>query len=179
VLLGKGDFTLTDEQIVNLRFTGTEINYYFLCKKKLWYFSHDISMEQGSDMVYLGKLIHETSYEREKKEIDIDDTIKIDFIGRDRVIHEVKKSDKVEEPHIWQLKYYIWYLKQKGVEGVAGKINYPKLRKTLDVFLEHGDDERMGAILKEIEEIEKAELPPPVQRMKLCKKCSYNDLCWI
>lgn len=168
-----------DGAIAHIRFTGTEINYYFLCKKKLWYFSHDISMEQGSDMVYLGKLIHESSYEREKKEIDIDDTIKIDFIGRDRVIHEVKKSDKVEEPHIWQLKYYIWYLKQKGVEGVAGKINYPKLRKTLDVFLEQGDDERIKEILKDITAITDAELPPSADRMKICKKCSYNDMCWI
>ena len=164
---------------MSIRFTGTEVNYYFLCKKKLWYFSHDIQMEQGSDAVYLGKLIHENSYRREKKEIDIDDTIKSDFIGKDRIIHEVKKSDKVEEPHIWQLKYYIWYLKQKEVEGVTGKINYPKLRKTLDVFLEDGDEERIGAILKETEGIEKTDLPPEAHRMKICKNCSYNDLCWV
>ncbi|HHT9111251.1 MAG TPA: CRISPR-associated protein Cas4 [Candidatus Brocadiaceae bacterium] len=163
----------------NIRFTGTQINYFFLCKKKLWYFSHNIEMEQTSDAVYLGKLIHETSYDREKKEIDIDDTIKIDFIDKDGVIHEVKKSDKVEEPHIWQLKYYIWYLKQKGVAGITGKINYPKLRKTLDVFLEPGDDERIQTILKEIREIINAELPPQVERMKMCKNCSYGDICWV
>lgn len=164
---------------IDIRFTGTQVNYYFLCKKKLWYFSNYIQMEQGSDVVYLGKLIHETSYEREKKEIDIDDTIKIDFIGKDRVIHEVKKSDRVEEPHIWQLKYYIWYLKQKGVEGVTGKINYPKLKKTMDVFLEPDDEGRIEGILKDIDAIVRAELPPPVQRMKICKSCSYNDICWV
>ncbi|UJS18813.1 MAG: CRISPR-associated protein Cas4 [Candidatus Jettenia sp.] len=163
----------------NIRFTGTQINYFFLCKKKLWYFSHDIQMEQNSDAVYLGKLIHETSYEREKKEIDIDDTIKIDFIGNDRVIHEVKKSDKVEEPHIWQLKYYLWYLKQKGADGITGKINYPKLRKTLDVFLEPEDEERIQSILKEIQDIINAELPPSVERMRMCKSCSYGDICWV
>ncbi|MDN3511927.1 MAG: CRISPR-associated protein Cas4 [Candidatus Jettenia sp. CY-1] len=163
----------------NIRFTGTQINYFFLCKKKLWYFSHDIQMEQNSDAVYLGKLIHETSYEREKKEIDIDNTIKIDFIGNDRVIHEVKKSDKVEEPHIWQLKYYLWYLKQKGADGITGKINYPKLRKTLDVFLEPEDEEKIQSILKEIQEIINTELPPAVERMKMCKSCSYGDICWV
>lgn len=163
----------------NIRFTGTQINYFFLCKKKLWYFSHDIQMEQNSDAVYLGKLIHETSYEREKKEIDIDNTIKIDFIGNDRVIHEVKKSDKVEEPHIWQLKYYIWYLKQKGADGITGKLNYPKLRKTLDVFLEPEDEERIQSILKEIQEIINTELPPAVERMRMCKSCSYGDICWV
>ena len=163
----------------SIRFTGTQINYYFLCRKKLWYFTKNIEMEQNSDAVYLGKLIHETSYDRENKEIDIDGTIKIDFIGKDRVIHEVKKSDKVEEPHIWQLKYYLWYLKQKGMDGVTGKINYPKLRKTLDVFLEPGDDEKIQAILKDIKGIVDAELPPPIQRMRMCKRCSYNDICWV
>jgi len=162
-----------------LRFTGTQVNYYFLCKKKLWYFCHDIQMEKNSDAVYLGKLIHETSYEREKKEIDIDDTIKIDFIDKDRVIHEVKKSDKVEEPHIWQLKYYIWYLKQKGVEGVTGKINYPKLRKTQEVILGQGDDERIEAILKEIKDITESDLPPAADKIKICKSCSYLELCWV
>lgn len=168
-----------DEISKHIRITGTQINYYFICKKKLWYFVHDIAMEQNSDAVYLGKLIHETSYEREKKEIDIDDTIKIDFIGKDRIIHEVKKSDKVEEPHIWQLKYYIWFLKQKGVDDVTGKINYPKLRKTQDVFLELGDNEKIEGILKEIKEIAEAEMPPTVCNMKICKTCSYGDLCWV
>lgn len=136
-------------------------------------------MEKQSDMVYLGKLIHESSYEREKKEIDIDDTIRIDFIGRDGVIHEVKKSDRVEEPHIWQLKYYLWYLKQKGVEGVTGKINYPKLRKTLDVFLEDDDSRKIESILTEIQEIVESKIPPKAEKMKLCKKCSYGDMCWV
>ena len=163
----------------SIRFTGTQINYYFLCRKKLWYFTKNIEMEQNSDAVYLGKLIHETSYDRENKEIDIDNTIKIDFIGKDRVIHEVKKSDKVEEPHIWQLKYYLWYLKQKGMDGVTGKINYPKLRKTLDVFLEPGDDEKIRAVLSEIKRTIDMELPPQAQKTKMCRKCSYGDICWI
>ncbi len=50
----------TTEQ-TSIRFTGTQINYYFLCRKKLWYFTKNIEMEHNSDAVYLGKLIHETS----------------------------------------------------------------------------------------------------------------------
>jgi CRISPR-associated exonuclease Cas4 len=136
-------------------------------------------MEQNSELVYIGKLIHETSYEREKKEIDIDDTIKIDFIGKDRVIHEVKKSDKIEEPHIWQLKYYIWYLKQKGVKEITGKINYPKLKKTIEVYLEPEDDKKINEIFEKIFKIKHAEIPPIVNKTKICRKCSYNDICFI
>ena len=62
------------------RITGTMIYYYFVCKKKLWYFCHDITMETENDDVILGKLLDETSYRREDKHINIDNIINIDFI---------------------------------------------------------------------------------------------------
>jgi CRISPR-associated exonuclease Cas4 len=52
--------------------TGTEVAYYFVCARKLWFFAHNIQCEQDSDAVRHGKHIHETSYKRKKKEIDVD-----------------------------------------------------------------------------------------------------------
>ena len=34
-------------------FTGTQVNYYAVCKRKLWLFSHDIEMEREN--VQIGK----------------------------------------------------------------------------------------------------------------------------
>lgn len=64
------------------RITGVMIYYYFVCKRKLWYFCHDLQMENVSqnENVQLGKLLDETSYRRNQKHINIDDTINIDFI---------------------------------------------------------------------------------------------------
>lgn len=84
----------------NPSITATQLNYYFVCKRKLWLFSHQINMEQNSELVSLGKLLHENSYKREKKEIQIG-PIKIDFIGKDGVIHEIKKTPSVEKAHLW------------------------------------------------------------------------------
>ena len=53
-----------------MNISGTHINYFFHCKRQVWYFSHNIMMEHVSDTVRMGKLIHETSYEREKKELE-------------------------------------------------------------------------------------------------------------
>lgn len=75
----------------NLTYTGTQINYYFICHKKLWLFSHNIDMEHTSDKVYQGKLLHETSYKRKLKEIELGN-IKIDFLESGCEIHEIKKS---------------------------------------------------------------------------------------
>ncbi|MFO0794419.1 MAG: Dna2/Cas4 domain-containing protein, partial [Candidatus Brocadiaceae bacterium] len=47
------------------------------------------------------------------------------------------------------------------------------------VFLEPGDDEKMQTILKEIREIVDAELPPLHQKTKMCRNCSYGDICWV
>ena len=46
--------------------TGTHFNYYQLCHRKLWLFSKGINMEQESDLVYEGKLVHEYCYRRKK-----------------------------------------------------------------------------------------------------------------
>ena len=43
------------------RITGVMIYYYFVCKRKLWYFCHDLQMENVSqnENVQLGKLLDE------------------------------------------------------------------------------------------------------------------------
>lgn len=163
----------------SLIFTGTQVNYYFVCHRKLWLFSYGLDMEHTSDVVYMGKLISEESYQREKKELLIDGAIKIDFLGRDGVIHEVKKSDKVEQAHEYQLLYYLYYLKQKGIANVHGEINYPKLRKKLLVQLTDETEAKLKAVLKQMESIIHQPQSPPLLKISFCKKCSYFELCWV
>lgn len=158
--------------------TATQLNYYFVCFRKLWLFSHQINMEQNSELVELGKLLHESSYQRERKEIQIG-PIKIDFIGRDGVIHEIKKTPSVEKAHAWQVKYYIWYLKKMGVENLRGEIDYPKLKKRTSIDLLLEDEKEIENILQKIEEIISAEEVPPVLNKAICKKCSYYELCYV
>lgn len=96
---------------------ATHINYYHLCHRKLWLFANGIRMEHTSETVAEGKLIGETTYtNRAEKYTEIQvDGIKIDFYdARNKVVHEVKKSDKVEQAHIAQVKYYIYKLFQQA-----------------------------------------------------------------
>ena len=119
-------------------FTGTQVNYYIICTTKLWLFAHHITMESGSDLVAMGRFIHETSYEREKKDVIIDNRIGIDFIktGDTITVHEVKKSKKLERAHRYQLLYYIYYLMTvKGLPKVDGVLDYPESRERVHVEL--------------------------------------------
>ncbi len=154
------------------------MNYYFVCKRKLWLFLHDIQMESDNQEVQIGKLIDERSYSREKKNIKINDTISVDFIGKYNVLHEIKKSKSIEKSGEWQLKYYMYYLSRKGVKIGKGIIDYPKLKERYEVKLEEDDKKYIETIIKEIREIKDDKIPDKLNH-KICKKCSYYELCYI
>lgn len=164
-----------------MEITGTLINYYFVCHRELWLFANGINMEQESDLVYEGKLIHEESYpERSSKyeEVAIDG-IKVDYYDvKNHVIHEIKKSNKVDRAHEWQLKYYMYVFEQHGVTDVRGILEYPEMRKTKEVILTDVDREGISSMISEIESIiQKDECPPRVKK-GLCRNCSYFDFCY-
>jgi len=161
--------------------TGTHFNYYFLCQRKLWLFANGIQMEHTSDLVYEGKLIHESSYpQRSEKYTEIEiGGIKIDYYdAKNKVIHEVKKSDKVEVAHEWQLKYYIYVLEQAGVDGVTGILEYPKLRKTDEVFLSQRDRDEIELIKSKILGVVESDTCPALVKLGICRNCSYYDFCF-
>lgn len=177
--------------------TGTEVAYYFVCPRKLWFFAHNIQCEQESDAVRMGKHIHETSFKRKKKEVSIDGVIVVDWIDhKEKIIHEVKKSASLDKAHAWQLKYYMWYLEQKGIliadekaakkyadqpekRGYIGELNYPRLRQTEPVILTQPDRKKIETkILPNIRKIKSLKKPPKTVEWHICKSCSYNELCY-
>lgn len=159
---------------------GTMIAYYFVCKRKLYYHVHQLRMEQDNEDVALGKLLDETSYARDEKHITIDDKISIDFIRDHHMLHEVKKSKAIEEAGIWQLKYYLYYLKQRGCQELCGKIDYPRLHQSIEVVLTETDEQRLEEVVQKIQEICNATVPKDFPKKKsICKKCAYFDLCYI
>ena len=162
-----------------MNITGIMIYYYFVCKRKLWYFANEVNMEQNSELVSIGKILDETTYTREKKSILIDNQINIDFIQKGAILHEVKKTKAIEEAGEWQIKYYMYYLEQKGVNTIEAKIDYPLLKQTKEIFLEDNDRKILQEAIKDIEEIVKNEKIPNKLDDKICKKCAYYDLCYI
>jgi len=79
---------------------GSFVLSYFICERQLWFESKKINMQHSSELVKLGKTIHEFSFKRNRKEITLDG-IKLDFIKKkDKLfIHEIKKSDKMAKAH--------------------------------------------------------------------------------
>jgi len=138
-------------------------------------------MESNSDLVAIGRLINDATYERERKDELIDNKIAIDFIrkGDSIEIHEIKKSPKVEKAHEMQVLYYLYFLKKKGIVNAKAIINYPLIRKIKEVVLTEGYEQEIENALMKIKEIISKPVPPEPIRKPYCKRCSYYELCWI
>ena len=159
--------------------TGTLVNYYFVCKSKLWLFANKINLEDNSEDVRIGKVLHELN-EDKVSEVSIEN-IKVDKITRDYVV-EVKKSDSDIEAAKWQLLFYLYKLKQKGIVKKGRLEVFEKKKgekKRYDVILDGESKEKLLKILEDIEKIIKSPTPPKPVFENKCKKCAYYEYCFI
>ena len=138
-----------------MRISGLMMNYYFICKRKLWCFSRNLNFEETNENVKMGKLIDESRYSFETKQIAIEETVN------------------------WQVKYYIYFLKKRGIEIEKGIIDYPEIRERKEIILSEEDEAYLEKVLIEIEEICKNENSPEVINDKRCKKCAYYEYCYV
>ena len=85
-------------------------------------FAHRLNLEDNSEIVRVGKAIHE-----DKTKSSENSEIKIDNIALDKInskyVVEIKKSDADIEACKWQLLYYLKILKDKGIER-KGKLEF-------------------------------------------------------
>jgi len=170
------------ESLEEQHITGTMVAYYFICKRKLWLFAKGLNMENVSENanVVKGKLLHETRFQREQNREFTFDNIKIDFLvyGDQVYVHEIKKSKKFENAHTWQLKFYIFSLRQKNVNCSGGVIHYPASMRKVEIEYEPEDDLKIREALGDIASLLKKDSLPPKTGKKICSKCAYFDFCF-
>lgn len=164
-----------------MKITGTMINYYFHCKRQCWLFSNKINLEDNSEEVHIGKVLHEIESERKKNtEISIEN-IKIDKLT-DQFLTELKKSDSDLEAAKWQTLYYLKVLKEKGIER-KGKIKVTEKnkqnKKIIIVELTDEYERKLDKLVDDIEKLVTQEYPPEPILQKKCKKCAYYEYCFI
>jgi CRISPR-associated exonuclease Cas4 len=162
--------------------TATQLNYFHICKYKLWLFSNGISMEHTSGLVEEGKVLHTTAYaQRPKKyrEIMLGGS-KIDFYDpKKKVIFETKRSPAMQLIDVWQVKFYIFLFEKSGIFGVTGKIEYPYTRQRKIVSLDDRDKLYLEKASLEVINIIAKRSPPVKERKAICDSCAYHDFCWV
>lgn len=160
---------------------GTIINYYFHCKRQCYMFAHRLNLEDNSEIVRVGKAIHEDKAKSsENSEIKIDNIV-LDKINSKYVV-EIKKSDADIEACKWQLLYYLKILKDKGIER-KGKLEFIEKNKTdrKIIFIELNEEieKELNEHISKIEELLSKDELPTVINKSACKKCAYYEYCYI
>lgn len=164
-----------------MKINGTLINYYFHCKRQFWLHGNRINLEDNSEDVRIGKILHELKSEGKKNtEISIDN-VKIDKIT-DEYLVEIKKSDADIEAVKWQVLLYLRILKDKGIER-KGKIEFEEKnkqnKKIIYIELTEELEEELEKLKSDMEKLIKRDMPPKTYEVKKCKKCAYYEYCYV
>lgn len=165
-----------------MKITGTIINYYFHCKRQCYLFANRINLEDNSEDVRIGKVLHEIKAKDGKNtEIKYENMV-IDKVTSN-YIEEYKKSDADTEAAKMQLLFYLKNLKDKGIEK-QGKLVYEEKnkknsKKTEIVELNEENLKLLNNCMNEIENLISQELIPNVEKDNKCKRCAYYEYCYL
>lgn len=158
---------------------GTLVWYYKICKREVWLMSRNIVPDQKDENIDLGRFIHENSYGRKDKEITFGN-VRFDIVYKDDnklVIGETKKSSKFKEASKYQLIYYLYTLKEAGINA-EGVLLYPEERKRIEVKITEKTINELFNIIKDIERIVNDDEPIKVEKNIFCKNCGYREYCY-
>lgn len=164
-----------------MRITGTLVNYYIHCRRQCWLFAHKMNFEDDSEDVRVGRILHEIRSEGQKNaEIQIEG-IKVDKLTDEYVV-ELKKSDADVEATTWQTLFYLYILKQKGLER-KGRIEFAERnkqdRRTVELVLEEAVELKLKNLLAEMEDYLRQDKPAAAVYAKKCERCAYYAYCYI
>lgn len=163
-----------------MKINGTIINYYIHCQRQCYLHAHRLNFENNSEDVKIGKALHESKYMNdENAEIAIEN-IKLDKLTKEYLI-ETKKSVADIEASRWQLLFYLYELKQKGIER-KGRLEFIQKNKEKKMIIVELNSEIENELLNKIEEIKELlnnDTVPEVIEQKKCKRCAYYDYCYI
>lgn len=165
-----------------MKITGTIVNYYFHCKRQCYLFANRINLEDNSEDVRIGRVLHEIKAKDGKNtEIKYENMV-LDKISS-KYIEEYKKSDSDTEAARMQLLFYLKNLKEKGITK-EGKLIYEEknkkaTRKTEIIKLDEQNLEKLNKCMEKIEELINQEEVPKAEKDKKCKRCAYYDYCYL
>ncbi|HHV73338.1 MAG TPA: CRISPR-associated protein Cas4 [Thermoanaerobacterium sp.] len=158
--------------------TGSLVQSYSICKRQVWLMAHQIIPDQEHPYIEMGRLIDDISYDRDRKKINFENVV-IDLVRNDNgnlLVGEVKKSSKTVDSARLQLLFYLYKLKQSGIDA-KGQLFFPEERKKIDVRLTSESEVEVVSAINEIRDIINMDKAPAFKKIPYCKNCGYKEFC--
>ncbi len=163
-----------------MNINGTLVNYYYHCKRQCYLFANRINLEDNSEDVRIGRVLHEIkSMDSDKTEIRIQN-ISIDKIT-DKYVIELKKSDSDIEAARIQVLLYLKKLKEKGIKKQGKLVFYEKNtnQKVEIINLDEESEKELDECINNINYLIEGKEAPEPKLIKGCKKCAYYEYCYL
>lgn len=163
-----------------MRINGTIINYYFHCKRQCYLFANRLNMEDNSEDVRVGRVLHEIKARDEKNtEVKFDNMV-LDKVTK-KNIEEFKKSDADVNAARMQLLFYLKNLDDKGIkkEGKLTCLEKNKNEKIEKVILNTEAKKELENCIHNIEDLITKKEVPKIVKNNSCKRCAYYEYCYI
>lgn len=163
-----------------MKINGTIINYYFHCKRQCYLFANKINLEDNSEDVRIGRIIHEI-----RAEDGTNTEIKYDNMAMDKItdkyVIELKKSDSDVEAAKMQLLFYLQNLQNKGIIKEGKLIFYEKNNdeKIEKIILDKENMNKLNECENQIKKLLQEKLPPKSVKQQKCQKCAYYEYCFL
>ena len=162
------------------RITGTLIWYAMICDREVWLMAHEIEPDRNDTRLEWGRFLSEMTYPRSRKrEISLPG-IKLDLVEREGprlVVGEIKSSSRFAEAARMQVLYYLWRLREMGVEA-EGELRFPEERRRIVVGLDEKGEQELKRVMNRVVSIMAQPTPPPAKRIRYCRSCAYREFCW-
>lgn len=164
-----------------MKVNGTLMNYYIHCKRQCYLHGNRLNLEDNSEIVKIGKAIHEEKASQSDNTEIMIENIRLDKLTAE-YLTEVKKSDADQEACKWQVLLYLKILKDKGIIR-KGKIEFIEKNKTdkkiVIVELDKQNEQLLETYIDQIELLIIGDEIPDVLNKSGCKKCAYYEYCYI
>jgi CRISPR-associated exonuclease Cas4 len=161
-----------------MRINAATVQAYLTCPREAWLLHHHVVPDQEHTLVATGRLVHQESYSRKRKEIPLDNLLVIDLMEGEGVIAEVKRTSRHPEAARLQLAYYLYYLKHEKGVLTDGVLLFPKEKKREVIEFTPKLEDKVKQTLEEIKKLVSEPKPPPAKKNKFCKPCGYREMCW-
>ncbi len=160
---------------------GTDINYYFICRRRAWMSIHSFYVIDKNSFVLHGSFLsskkRNTGYNSVRIGQNEIDNLELGEDG-DYIVHEYKRGYKALDGDIFQILHYMNLLEISGYKVGDGLLHLLGSKKIVKVQENKDLLDRLKSAYSDIEILKYEKMPEPV-RNYFCKHgCSYTYFCW-
>jgi CRISPR-associated exonuclease Cas4 len=162
-----------------LEVQGLDFQHVAICRRRCWLHLHRASMNEWSDLIRLGEVLHADSHSRDRSIAGSTGLTPDRLDWEHRIVVEEKSSKSHGEASHDQLSFYAALMTRVSGRLWSGRLYVLGAGRYRDVALDDARLTRLEASLDLIASLKNDPTVPSVTRLPACDGCSNSEFCWF